>query len=142
MITSIVIISISALLFAYWLRYSCMLLLRDAGERAGQTVADERFGIAGVLERLKTETDLSDLERSLERDYHVVTYVIEHATDLELASIENKLLILDYKLMRFWSRVTRTLAPDQSRRALSEMAAVLCVLVSQMGEQNQLQIEA
>jgi len=142
MITSIVIISISALLFAYWLRYSCMLLLRDARERAGQTVADERFGIAGVLERLKTETDLSDLERSLERDYHVVTYVIEHATDLELASIENKLLILDYKLMRFWSRVTRTLAPDQSRRALSEMAAVLCVLVSQMGEQNQLQIEA
>ena len=107
MITSIVIISISALLFAYWLRYSCMLLLRDARERAGQTVADERFGIAGVLERLKTETDLSDLERSLERDYHVVTYVIEHATDLELASIENKLLILDYKLMRFWSRVTR-----------------------------------
>ena len=142
MITSIVIISISALLFAYWLRYSCMLLLRDARERAGQTVADERFGIAGVLERLKTETDLSDLERSLERDYHVVTYVIEHATDLELASIENKLLIFDYKLMRFWSRVTRTLAPEQSRRALSEMAAVLCVLVSQMGEQNQLHMEA
>ena len=63
--------------------------------------------------------------QALERDYHVVTYLIEHAADLELASIENKLLVLDYKLMRIWSRMTRTLAPEQSRKALVEMASVL-----------------
>ena len=91
------------------------------------------------MERLKTEGDLDPLERALERDYHVVTYLIEHAADLELASIENKLLVLDYKLMRVWSRMTRTVAPQQSRKALSEMASVLSVLVGQMGEQNQLQ---
>ncbi len=78
----------------------------------------------------------------MERDYHVVTYLIEHAADLELASIENKLLVLDYKLMRIWSRMTRTFSPQQSRKALSEMASVLSVLVGQMGEQNQLQTEA
>ena len=91
------------------------------------------------MERLKTEGDLDPLERALERDYHVVTYLIEHAADLELASIENRLLVLDYRLMRVWSRMTRTSAPQQSRKALAEMASVLSVLVDQMGEQNQLQ---
>jgi hypothetical protein len=44
--------------------------------------------------------------------------------------------------MRLWSRVTRTLAPQQSRKALSEMASVLSVLVGQMGDQTPLQTQA
>ena len=143
MVTSVFIIAISVVLFVYWLRYSCVLLLRSAQQRAEMpTVADERFSAFSVLERLKTEADLAPLERALERDYYVLTYLIEHAADLELASIENKLLVLDYKLMRLWSRLTRTVAPQQSRKALSEMASVLSVLVGQMGESSQLQMEA
>jgi hypothetical protein len=143
MVTSVFIIAISVVLFVYWLRYSCVLLLRSAQQRAEMpTVADERFSTFSVLERLKTEADLAPLERALERDYYVLTYLIEHAADLELASIENKLLVLDYKLMRLWSRLTRTVAPQQSRKALSEMAAVLSVLVGQMGEPSQLRLEA
>jgi hypothetical protein len=133
MITSVFIIAISVVLFVYWLRYSCVMLLRNAQERTqASTVDDERFSIASVRERLKTHGDLDSLERALERDYHVVTYLIEHAADLELASIENKLLVIDYKLMRVWSHVTRTAAPEQSRKALAEMASVLGVLVDQM----------
>src|ERR1035441_4290637 len=114
MVTSVFIVGISAVLLVYWLRYSCVMLLHDAQERSA-TVADECFSASSVLERLKTEADLTPLERALERDYRVVTYIIEHATDLELASLENKLLVLDYQLMRLWSRVKRTLAPQQSR---------------------------
>jgi hypothetical protein len=143
MITGIFIIAISVILFVYWLRYSCVMLLRSAEERGEMAkCADERFNVALVRERLKTEGDLDPLEQALERDYHVVTYLIEHAADLELASIENKLLVMDYKLMRVWSRVTRTLAPQQSRKALSEMASVLSVLVGQMGDQTPLQTQA
>jgi hypothetical protein len=143
MVTSVFIIAISVVLFVYWLRYSCVLLLRSAQQRAEMpTVADERFSAFSVLERLKTEADLAPLERALERDYYVLTYLIEHAADLELASIENKLLVLDYKLMRLWSRLTRTVAPQQSRKALSEMASVLSVLVGQMDESSHLQMEA
>ena len=141
MVTSVFILAISAVLLVYWLRYSCVMLLHGAQERSA-TVADERFSASSVLERLKTEADLAPLERALERDYRVVTYIIEHATDLELASIENKLLVLDYQLMRLWSRLTRTLAPQQSRKALSEMASVLRVLADQMGGSNHLQMEA
>ena len=143
MVTSVLIIAISVILFVYWLRYSCVMLLRSAQERATMSqVPDQRFNVSSVLERLKTEGDLGPLERALERDYHVVMYLIEHAADLELASIENKLLVIDCRLMRMWSRLTRTVAPQQSRKALSEMAAVLSVLVGQMGEPGQLQLEA
>ena len=143
MVTGVFIIAISVILFIYWLRYSCVLLLRNAQERAGMsTLADQRFSFSSVLERLKTDRDLGPLERALERDYYVVMYLIEHAADLELASIENKLLVIDCKLMRVWSRLTRTVAPQQSRKALSEMAAVLSVLVGQMGEPSQLRMEA
>ena len=142
MITSVFIIAISVILFAYWLRYSCVMLLRNAQERTEvSTVEDERFSISSVRERLKTEGELDPLEHALERDYHVVTYIIEHAADLELASIENKLLVIDYKLMRVWSRLTRTAAPEQSRKALAEMASVLSVLVDQMSAQGHLQPE-
>ena len=143
MVTSFFIIAISVVLLAYWLRYSCVMLLHDAQERSAMlTGADERFSASSVLERLKTEADLASLERALERDFRVVTYIIEHATDLELASIENKLLVCDYQLMRLWSRLTRSLAPRQSRQALSEMASVLSALAGQMGQSNQLQTEA
>jgi hypothetical protein len=143
MVSGVFIIAISAVLLVYWLRYSCVMLLRGAQERSAMlTVADERFSASSVLQRLKTEADLAPLERALERDYRVVTYIIEHATDLELASIENKLLVLDYQLMRLWSRLTRTLLPQQSRQALSEMASVLSVLAGQVGQSKQLQMEA
>jgi len=143
MVTGIFILAISAVLLVYWLRYSCVILLGRAQQRdETPTVADERFSALIVLERLKTEAELAPLERALERDYYVLAYLIEHAADLELASVENKLLVLDYKLMRRWSRMTRTVAPQQSRKALSEMASVLSVLVAQMGEHSYLRMEA
>src|ERR1039457_1033365 len=143
MITSVFIIGISVALFVYWLRYSCVILLGSAQERTEmEPIADESFHVSAVLERLKTAADLDPLERALDRDYHVVTYLIEHAAGLELASIENKLLVFDYRLMRLWFHVTRNLAPRQSRHALLEMAAVLSVLFAQVGAHSQLQMEA
>ena len=136
MIAGILIITFSFVLFVYWFRYSCVLLLRNAAERSATTQPDdERFSVAKVMERLKAKPELEPLERALERDYHVVTYLISHAADLELASIENRLLILDYRIMRLWSRLTRTMAPEQSRKAFTEMASVLGVLVREMSMQ-------
>ena len=141
MVAGILIITFSLILFAYWLRYSCVLLIRNASARAAQA-EDERFSVGRVLERLKTEQELDPLERALERDYHVLRYLIQHAADLELASIENRLLLIDYRVMRVWSHLTRTIAPEQSRKALAEMASVLGVLVRKMGEQSGMQVEA
>ena len=143
MVSGILIVVVSVVLVLYWLRYSCVMLLRSTQERRGFAMTgDERFSVSSVQERLKTEADLGSLERSLERDYHIVAYLIEHTADLELAPVESRLLVLDYRLMRFWSRLTRTVAPQQSRQALGEMASVLSVLVSQVSEHTQIQMEA
>ena len=135
MIASILILTFSAVLLVYWFRYSCVLLLRNAAQRAEQPMTDERFSIGFVLERVRTEKHLDTLERALDRDYHMLTYLLKHAADLELASIENRILILDYRLMRLWYRITRTIAPEQSRKALAEMASVLGAVARQAGQQ-------
>src|SRR5438874_3441588 len=143
MIASILIIAFSIAMFVYWFRYSCVLLLRGAAEQAELSAAqDDRFSVAEVLARLKTEQELDPLQRSLDRDYLVLKYLIEHAADLELVSIENRLLILDYKLMHCWFNLTRTLAPVHARKALTEMASVLVVLVREMSQQSPIQIQA
>ena len=137
MIASILILTFSAILLVYWFRYSCVLLLRNAAQRAEQPMTDERFSIGFVLERVRTEKHLDTLERALDRDYHMLTYLLKHAADLELASIENRILILDYRLMRLWYRITRTIAPEQSRKALAEMASVLGAVARQAGQQSE-----
>jgi hypothetical protein len=135
MIASILILVFSAILLVYWFRYSCVLLLRSAAERSQLPAADTRFKIGFVLQNVATESNLDALEQALNRDYQMLTYLLKHAADLELASIENRMLILDYRLMRLWYRVTRTVAPRQSRKALAEMASVLGAVACQAGRQ-------
>jgi hypothetical protein len=72
----------------------------------------------------------------------MLVYLIEHASGLELESIEDRLLVLDYKLMQWRYGLTRALFPSQARRSLSEMASVLSVLVRRMGEQAGLSSQA
>ena len=79
---------------------------------------------------------------SLERDYDILTYLIEHAAGLELESIEDRLLVWDYKVMQGWYRLTRTAAPQQAREALAEMASVLGILAAKIGEHAGVQTQA
>jgi hypothetical protein len=121
----------------YWFRYCCTFLLRNSQEQlaAIPVPADSRFGVASVVERLRTEEELDPLRLALDRDYRVFTYLAHHAAGLELASLEDRLLLVDYKLMQLWYRLTSTAAPRQAREALVQMASILNVLVSKMSQQ-------
>jgi hypothetical protein len=137
MLAGILIVALSLALFVYWFRYSCILILRSRSDiaAAATVVRDNRFSYRDVLERLKYESTLDVLEASLERDYRVLKYLIEHAAGLELASLEDRLLLFDYRVMQAVYRLTRTAAPSQARNALSEMASVLGVIAYRIGEQ-------
>jgi hypothetical protein len=141
MFASSLIIGFSLILLVYWFRYSCLLLLRDRAESAA-AVPDPRFSFVEVQRRLTGEGDLDPLQRSLRRDYEMLIYLIEHASGLGLESIEDRLLVVDYKLMRWQYGLTKSLFPAQARRALSEMASVLDVLVRRMSEQAGLSFQA
>ena len=144
MLSGVLIITVSVALLIYWFRYSCLLLLRARAERlaAAAELPDSRFGLAAIQERLRAEAGLDALEASLNRDYRILTYLLEHAAGRGLNSIEDRMLILDYSVMRWWFRLTRVAAPRQAREALSEMAMVLTVLVGKLGPQPGLQSEA
>jgi len=137
MFSSFLIIAISGLLFVYWFRYSCILLLRNfADESAAAAEGDERFSFADVQRRLAAGEATENLYASLQRDYTVLTYLVQHAAGLELGGIEDRLLVLDYKVMQGWYRVTKTMFPDQAREALNEMATVVGVLVHKVSAQT------
>src|ERR1035441_3517870 len=133
MIASVLIIVFSLVLFVYWFRYSCLLLLRSRADQPA--VVAERFNCASVQQGVKAVMDLDPLHQSLERDYRVLTYLLEHAAGLELEQLEYRLLVLDYKVMQSWYRLTKSAAPRQARGALAEMADILTVLVGRIGEQ-------
>ena len=103
---------------------------------------DIRFCFAEVQERLKTAPALDPLRLALERDREILIYLLQHAAGLSLDSFEDRLLVLDYKVMQWWYSLTRIAAPQQARRALYEMASVLNVLAQKMGEQASVQTAA
>ena len=52
---------------------------------------------------------------TLRRDYQVLTYLVQHASGLQIENFEERLLVWDYKLMQAWYSVTKTAAPEQAR---------------------------
>jgi hypothetical protein len=135
MFTSILIIAFSLVLLVYWFRYSCILLVRNQADvLSSKAVADDRFHVGEVRALLQTGQQLDPLHTSLQRDYQILTYLLQHAAGLELDSFEDRLLVLDYKVMQWWYRLTRIAAPVQARQALSEMASVLDILAVKIGE--------
>jgi hypothetical protein len=135
MIETILILTFSLALFVYWFRYTVLLLLAE--EQGDQHVA-----VVGQLHLLETrdalrqggDLPLDRLHRALEKDYQMLRFLLDHAVGLGLGPLEHYLLILDYRLMGAWYRVTRNASSTQARRALEEMAGVLSYIAYKMSE--------
>ena len=142
MFVSLLILTVSLGLLTYWFRYCCLALLRNHTEQPS-LVPENRFSFLEVRAQLQdSAADLDPLHRSLDRDYRIVTYLLQHAAGFGTPSIEHRILRIDYKLMQAWYRVTRTAAPAQARKALWERASILGILAQKMGEQAGLRVQA
>jgi len=100
------------------------------------------FKSAAIQEGLQNNAPLDPLHKLLTRDYEVLTYLVRHSSRVKLESFEERLLVWDYKVMQFWFGITKTAAPDQAREALREMATVLTVLSSRLGQRAGVAAEA
>jgi hypothetical protein len=139
MLASVLIILFSAMLFVYWFRYTCLLILRTKSteEFAGQIASANRLSFLAIEEQLKSHPEaasLDPLHRSLANDYRVLSYLLEHASGESTHSVEHQMLLLDYKIMQLWYRLTRTLSVSQARKALAEMSSILKYFASTMGQ--------
>jgi hypothetical protein len=132
MVSGLIIIGISFTLLVYWLRYTCLLLLRREVDGGAEAVLE--YGLSHPLVRVGDGEPLSALERALDQDYRVLSYLIGHAAAVELNPLEHRLLAADFRLMHLWYRLTSRQSPARARRALDEMSAVVCFLAQRVGE--------
>ena len=146
MFVSIVIIALSLMLFLYWFRYTCLLILstKTAKDYTTQVAAANQLEFPVILSQLKTAvsieggvTEMSSLQQSLERDYRLLTGLLRHAAQFQVGglTVEQRMLMIDYQVMRLmFGASQRFVQPDHARKALSEMADIVAHFANAMGE--------
>ena len=136
MVETILILAFSLALFLYWFRYTVLLLLSEEQvEEHGPVISQlSVLETRKALRQAEGDLPLDPLLRALDRDYRMLRYLLDHAADAGLRPLEHYLLILDYRIMKVWYRLTRSASTRQARRALDEMAGVLSHIAYKMGE--------
>jgi hypothetical protein len=140
MISSVLIIAFSFVLLVYWFRYTCLLILRTKTTKdyASSVVTANKLQFPHIQDRLRDAESmpLDPLRKTLERDYRLLTYLMKHTAGFQVGGItvEQRMLLLDFKLMQMWYGATRKFAAPQARAALDEMSNILGHLANAMGE--------
>jgi len=137
-IASIVIILVSSVMFLYFFRYTCLLLINKGNQEYAMAVASTiRLSFPQVKEALAAQThtaSLDHLHQSLQKDYQLLMDVLGQATGSS-ESIERRILDIDYKVMQSWYKMTRTSKNlAQAKMALSEMSSILNYFAAEIAE--------
>ena len=138
MIASILIIIASTVMFLYWFRYTCLLLVqRSSAEHALAVASTIRLSFPEVKLALQAQSHtatLDHLHKSLENDYELLMGVLSQAAGSSV-SIERRILAIDYKVMQSWYKMTRTSRNlGHAKMALSEMSSILGFFAAEIGE--------
>jgi hypothetical protein len=139
-VATIAIIVSSALLFAYWFRYTSLLILsaRTTRDYATEVAMANQLSFLEVQSRLRegAGSELDRLRDLLDRDFAVVRYLLDHAsnTAVSQATFETGMLAVNYRMMRAWYRVSSRFSESTACRALEEMSQVVAHFANTMGE--------
>src|ERR1700730_8697503 len=116
LITTVIITASSVLLFGYWFRYTCLLILsaKTARDFAGQVAAANQLGFLEVQSQLRAASvNLDSLRDTLDRDYAVLSSMLKQASgsSVEGSSLETSMLAVNYRVMHTWYRVSSVFSP-------------------------------
>ena len=139
LIVTLVITVSSVLMFGYWFRYTCLLIL--SAETTRDYAAD--IATANQLSFLQVQTelrnpqpaDLNRLQAALDRDLAVVTYLIQNASGQGEWGMEARMLKFNYSVMSSWCSFSQRFSPEAGRRALDEMSMIVSHFANSLGEQ-------
>lgn len=141
MIVSFLIIGVSLTLFLYWFRYTCVLILsaKTSRDYAAQIASANHLTFRETRDSLMDEGHTAPLEKmhqSLDRDYRLLTYLLRHVSSDSASgrSLENRILMIDFRLLSIWYAVTRRVSSQHARGALLEMSSIVGHLANTMGE--------
>lgn len=129
---TILIIAGSMLLFAYWFRYTCLLILdaKTMRDYAREVAAANQMSFLEVQARLREAAPaaLDSLNASLERDYALV---MAWTGDL---GIEDRMLQMKYRSSQLMFKTLGRVSPSTARRALDDMSVVISHFANALGE--------
>jgi hypothetical protein len=133
LIATLVITVSSVVLFAYWFRYTSLLILsaKTARDYAGEVAMANQLSFVQVQSQLR-ETSNADLDRLLsllDRDYAVLCRLLEQG------SLENRMLAINYRVTHAWYGMSRKFSASAACRALDEMSQTVAFLANALGEQ-------
>jgi hypothetical protein len=135
LVTTLVITASSILLFGYWFRYTCLLILsaKTAQDYTREVAAANRLGFLGAQSELTTGApNLDRLRDQLDRDYAVLNRLIR--TSSGDSFVENRMLAVNYQMMGTWYRCSKAFSGVAARRALEEMSLVVAHMANAVGE--------
>ena len=139
LVATVIIMVSSIFLFGYWFRYTCLLILsaRTSKDYAAGVAMANQLSFPEVQAVLRqSESNLDQLMQQLDRDYKVLTYLLKNAANPSRGgdAVENRMLEIDYRLMRAWFSLTSRFSPTAAMSALDEMAQVVAHFANSMGE--------
>jgi hypothetical protein len=135
LVTTLVITASSILLFGYWFRYTCLLILsaKTAHDYSREVAAANQLGFLGAQSQLTTSApDLDRLRAELDRDYAALNRLIKTSTGDSF--LENRMLAINYRMMGTWYRCSKAFSGVAARRALEEMSMVVAHMANAVGE--------
>jgi hypothetical protein len=138
-IASVLIIVLSVALFVYWFRYTCLLILstKTARNYGGAVAEANRLSFPEVHNLLRAESavNMDALRDALEKDYRLLTSLIRNSASQEAGAddLEERLLMLDFALMRGWYAVGGVLGIARAH-ALREMCDIVSHFANSMGQ--------
>ena len=134
-IATIVIMAGSVLLFGYWFRYTCLLILhaKTPVDYGREVALANNLSFAQVQSQLfAPAANLDQLRGSLDRDFALVTALMAQASSG--FGIEQRMLAFNYRMAAFRYQVGQHLSANSARQALEEMSLVVAHFANSLGE--------
>ena len=135
MLTALLILVVSIGLFGYWFRYVCLLIVHTRrsevdGSDISSRIRLNYLEVAEQLEDGQAGYGLNRLESLLDSDYRLLRDILTRV------SLENRLLICHYHVLRLWYRLTHWIAPTQARVTLMEITGIVRFLAVSVSEES------
>jgi hypothetical protein len=127
----------SSLLFVYWFRFTCVLILsaKTAQDFAASIASAHHLSFPTIQVQLREVAagDLDGLKDMLDRDYALVLQLMSQM-EAGKSGIEERMLSVHYFLTGVWYRTSTRFSEKYGRQALEQMSQVVAHFANSVGE--------
>src|ERR1700691_3035999 len=130
MLESVITISLtvsSVLLFCYWFRFACRLILSAATSQDYATSVAQAHQLCFQQAQMRLRQGAMELDRlkdMLDQDYTALARLMSQAEGTQ-DGIERRMLAIHYSLTAAWYRTSSRISTSAARMALDEMSMVV-----------------